>query len=303
MATISASQRQDHLASKWKHLETLISTEQRMKQPWDLREVPSPLWLCGCVMKEHWGKQSSEPSSPVKMAKGCLLRGREGDRGLGLHEEIIIKVPCKVSSPGQAWGPVGMRRSVVPASPGACILPQPSTCSDISRQHITSSELWGVSHTPGIKAQFPRKANFAKGWRKRHRLIKFSWSPPPILPRPPTSSRPKAQRQVPVWHNEKGDRMWERHLKFQRWECSPDSLINPSLLSEHPSSRPTSKHKPVWLEFYLPHVPFLPSDQPFWTGNFIIKGNIPCCPRACVSNTKRSTLAIKKLINDKVCTT
>lgn len=303
MATISASQRQDHLASKWKHLETLISTEQGMKQPWDLREVPSPLWLCGCVMREHWGKQSSEPSSPVKMAKGCLLRGREGDRGLGLHEEIIIKVPCKVQvqdkREGQ-WGWGGLWSLPLP-EPASSHSPAPAQASPGSTSLLLSHE---VSLTPqASKPSSQGKLTLQRVEEKGTGLLNFPGLLPPLLPRPPTSSRPKAQRQVPVWHNEKGDRMWERHLKFQQRECSPDSLINPSLLSEHPSSSPTSKHKPVWLEFYLPHVPFLPSDQPFWTGNFIIKGNIPCCPRACVSNTKRSTLAIKKLINDKVCTT
>lgn len=48
------------------------------------------------------------------------------------------------------------------------------------------------SHTPGIKAQFPRRANVAKGGRKG--LLKFPRLPSFLT----TFFRSKAQRQVPI---------------------------------------------------------------------------------------------------------
>lgn len=192
-----------------------------------------------------------------------------------------------------------------------------STCWGISLQQITL-----LTHGPGTpsppppllhtrhQSSIPKEGQLCKRLEKK-RLIKFPWPPFPT-----TSFRSKAQRQVPIckaapgntWppaqHNER-ETGCEKGFSSSNSEnvSLPDSLINPSLCAAHPFSSPTSKPKPVWLEFYLPHVQFLLSDQPFWTGNFTMRGNIPCCPGACVSNTKIITLAIKKLINYKVCAT
>lgn len=125
----------------------------------------------------------------------------------------------------------------------------------------------GLSHTPGIKAQFPRMANFAKGWWKT--LLTF---PQPSFPT--TFFRSKVQKQVPIcqaasgntwpmtpaqW---KGKQAVKKAFKVPRVRMllSPDSLIKPSFHSEYPFSSPLSQHKPAWLEISLPHVGFLLSD-------------------------------------------
>lgn len=77
-------------------LKTLLSTEQVVKGPWGLTDVPSG------ALEEQGGKLKTKSSTSTKKAdQGCLLWGRQGHRGLGIHEEIIIKVPGKVSSPVQ----------------------------------------------------------------------------------------------------------------------------------------------------------------------------------------------------------
>lgn len=60
------------------------------------------LGLYGQEIKEHQAKSKVKSSSSTKRpAEGCPLWGKQGHRGLGIHEEIITEVPGKVSSPVQ----------------------------------------------------------------------------------------------------------------------------------------------------------------------------------------------------------
>lgn len=119
-----------------------------------------------------------------------------GARGLGINDGKTTKVPSALRTSGR-WGQE-VCVSLPPLGPA-----QASPCS---------KSLSGVrgtprpSHTPGIKAQFPRRANVAKGRRKG--LLKF-----PRLPSFPTTffrcqfvRLPQATWDLWPQHNGKGRR-------------------------------------------------------------------------------------------------
>lgn len=153
---------------------------------------PSSLSLHGCVMSTGRNRALNLPYLSNVPTKGCLLLGlRGGSRGLGINE-VELWVLCIV------YKCTGRSGEEVCVSLPLLVPDLPTAQHLLSHLHTAnhSPESWGassLSHTPGIKAQFPRKANFAEGWRKRHRLIKFPW--PPFLT---TSFRSEAQRQVPI---------------------------------------------------------------------------------------------------------
>lgn len=204
----------------------------------------------------------------------------EAGRGTGVWEsarEIIIKVPGKVSSPVQMWGAGGDEEVYGPTSPLPATLPRlaPAQASWQPRL-LPSHEVPTASLTrQAIKSPNSEKATSEKGWGQRHRLVHF-----PGLPFSTTSFRSRhkgkcwfvgcllRQHLTCCSHTSDRGRTWGGF-------SGSNSENVPQI---HPFSCPTSKHKPVWLECYLPHVQFLLSRHPFWTGNLIFnnkKGNIP----------------------------
>lgn len=110
---------------------------------------PSSLSLHSCVMSTGRNRALNLPYLSNVPTNGCLLLGlRGGSRGLGINEVITVRVPCIVYK-CKGWS--GQGGACLPVSSGACILPQPSTCSVISTQQITLSGvmrcLKPLSHT------------------------------------------------------------------------------------------------------------------------------------------------------------
>lgn len=138
---------------------------------------------------------------------------------------------------------------------------QPLLASALLLRHLPAANPSRASGITGIKAQLPRRAKAAKGWRKKKTLSTAPPLPSPLLSSgPPHKGRCQFIRLPPatpdLWlpHNEKGSRMWKKAFKV------PTVRIFLSTVSTY-SAVPHHVTEPVGLEIHLPHASALRSDQ------------------------------------------